>query len=145
MHLLAGAVSSMPTIERFFESHEGRRGAPRIDCPLVEVLVRHSYSLHVRELERFLWVALASSPGNFLALTPEVRDAIGASTQNATPNQIPAGGSGEIDRARIESALASVHGNITEAAQKLGLKNRFALYRLMKKFGIASAGEDENE
>lgn len=145
LHLLHTALQSTPAIARFFETHGGQPSVPRIDCQLVDALMRHTYTLHVRELERFLWVALASSPGNYLALTSEVRDALQASTTNTSAPVASTGGSTEIDRARVESALANAQGNITEAAQKLGLKNRFALYRLMKKLGIASPNEEETE
>ena len=44
----------------------------------------------------------------------------------------------------VESALAAAGGNVSKAARALGLKNRFALYRLLKDKGIALAkGEDE--
>ena len=145
MHLLTSLAQSTPSVERFFESPQGQRSAPRIDCALVDTLVRHSYSLHVRELERYLWVSMASSTGNFLALTQEVREALGVSKQNATPNPANPGRGGEIDHRRIAAALAEAKGNVTDAAQKLGLKNRFALYRLMKKFGIVTPGDDEKE
>ena len=38
-------------------------------------------------------------------------------------------------------ALATAQGNVTRAARALGLKNRFVLYRLMKKLGVGDPGE----
>ena len=46
---------------------------------------------------------------------------------------------GEPDESAIRAALAECDGNVTGAAKRLGLKNRFALYRLMKRHGIEGA------
>lgn len=46
----------------------------------------------------------------------------------------------EIGRAQIEAALAAAQGNVTRAARALGLKNRFVLYRLMRKLGVGDPG-----
>jgi two-component system nitrogen regulation response regulator GlnG/two-component system response regulator HydG len=37
----------------------------------------------------------------------------------------------------IEGALRDTDGNVTQAARSLGLRNRFVLYRLIKRYGIA--------
>jgi transcriptional regulator with GAF, ATPase, and Fis domain len=50
-----------------------------------------------------------------------------------------------IDRNAIEAALLEARGSVTEAARRLGLKNRFALYRLMKRNGIAAPGDEGGE
>ena len=72
LHLLARAVQTTPAIERIFEQHAGARAEARVDAMLVEALVRHGYTHHMRELERLMWIALSTSHGTFLALTPEV-------------------------------------------------------------------------
>jgi len=43
------------------------------------------------------------------------------------------------DRFKIQVALAAAGGNVTEAARRLRLKNRFVLYRLLPKNGIAAS------
>lgn len=40
----------------------------------------------------------------------------------------------------IRAALAARDGNVEQAAAELGLRNRFALYRLLKKHGITREG-----
>lgn len=146
-HLLFRAAETTPSAERFFQRRSGAVSEPRIDAMLVDALIRHDYTLYTRELERIVWVALASSHGNFLALTPEVRAELRraatmvphASTSQDPPRAEPA----EIDRRAIEAALQSADGNITEAARRLGLKNRFALYRMMKRHGLIASGGNE--
>lgn len=138
VHLLQRALQSSPSVQRFFEWRNGALAEPRVDCFVVEALVRHDYTLHVRELERLLWVTLASSPGNYLAMTPELR----ASLAPGKPEMVSASVN-EIDRAAIIAALAATNGSVTKAAQKLGLKNRFALYRLMKRHDMV--GEEDED
>lgn len=126
----------------------GAASEPRIDAMLVDALIRHEYTLHTRELERILWVALASSPGNFLALTPAVRTQLRVAETIARDvsslQDLARAEPAEIDRVAVEAALHSADGNITDAARRLGLKNRFALYRLMKRYGLVASGSDEN-
>lgn len=110
---------------RFFEP----TGRPRLHPDLVDALVRHRYTHHVRELLRLLWLAIATSPGDFIALTPEVRASV---SLDAPPSNAPTP-----DRAAIEAALAAAGGRTSVAAEALGLSSRFALYRLMKRYGIA--------
>ena len=95
----------------------------------MEALLAHEFSLHLRELERLLWLAASSSRGDYLELTAEVRAELGAApAKSADPEDLDAGA--------IRAALESANGSVTAAARALGLKNRFALYRLMKRHGI---------
>lgn len=105
--------------ERYFE-----RGEPRIDPELMEALLQHDYTTHVRELERLLISAVASSRQRFVALTPEV-----AADLTAKRRSVP-------DRLEIEAALQRADGNVSEAWKQLGLSSRDALNRLIKKLGI---------
>jgi two-component system nitrogen regulation response regulator GlnG/two-component system response regulator HydG len=123
---LAKAHAEHPDlVGRFFDAI----GRPRLHPDLVEALVRHRYTLHVRELLRLLWQAIATSPADHLALTPEVRAEL--SLGSASPAASPP------DREAIVAALAAANGRTAVAAAALGLSSRFALYRLMKRFGIA--------
>ena len=77
-HLLAAARRDNPrAVERFFERHEGGPGAARIDPEVIEALLRHRFTLHTRELERLMWTSAATSPGDFLTVTPELRAELG--------------------------------------------------------------------
>ncbi|HMJ14035.1 MAG TPA: sigma 54-interacting transcriptional regulator [Polyangiaceae bacterium] len=127
--LLCLAARKDPQLaQRFFQGEAGESRRARLDSMLVEGLLRHRYTQHVRELERLLWLALGTSSGNFVALTPEVRAELVA--DNETRN------SPEPSRTEIENALRDAEGNVTQATRALGLRNRFVLYRLIKRHGI---------
>ncbi len=114
-------------MERFFERRHGRIAEPRVEPELVEWLLRHRFTTHVRELTRLLWIAISTSPDDFIAATPEFLREVAPDLDLSTP---------EPDRAAIEQALTSARGNVTRAARLLGLRNRYVLYRLMKKVGL---------
>jgi two-component system nitrogen regulation response regulator GlnG/two-component system response regulator HydG len=113
--------------DRFFERRAGDHAEPRVDPDLIELFLRHRYTTHARELERLLWLALSTSPDDFVCATPELRQELGAS---APEPEI------EVDQGAVQAALAASGGNITRATRLLGLRNRYVLYRLMRKFGI---------
>ena len=98
-------------------------GARSPSLQLTERLLRHDYRANVRELERLLRLA-AREPSPQLELTPAVEAElkIAAETPEPAPDAILA-------------ALAR-SPNVTDAARDLGLPNRYALYRLMKRLGI---------
>jgi two-component system nitrogen regulation response regulator GlnG/two-component system response regulator HydG len=124
-HLLRQAAHKSPSVaERFFEPS----GEPRIDPDLVEALVRHRYRHHVRELDTLLWQAIGSSKGRYIALIDELRGAI-------EPDETPA--AGEPSAEEVRTSLARHDNKVARAYKELGLKSRYALYRLMKKYDIA--------
>lgn len=91
---------------------------------LVDHLVRHHYLHHFRELERLVRLSQRTSPAGALALTTSVAAELDLPVSAAPPTD-----------AQIREALS--HGDsASEAAKRLGLPSRFALYRLMKKLGI---------
>jgi two-component system nitrogen regulation response regulator GlnG/two-component system response regulator HydG len=136
-HLLQKVAQATPELrERFFDEHAGGRLEPRLDPLLADALLRHRYTHHLRELDRLLWQALSTSPQSFISLTPEVEREL----RLESPEEQAA----EVGQDEIRAALAATRGSVTEAARKLGLKNRFALYRLMKRFGIAGSSDDES-
>ena len=110
-------------------------GELRVAPSLVEALLLHPFAHHLRELERLLWLAASTSRSDFLDLTPEVAAELGP--------RPPIAGVEPLDAATIQAALAAAQGNVTAAARALGLKNRFSLYRLMRRHGLASLGGDE--
>ncbi len=148
-HLLYRAARATPlAVENFFDKRGGTPAEPRMDPRLIEALIRHCFTHHLRELERLMWVTLATSPGNFLAFTPELRNElrVAAAAEQAPLGEADAVRSASaenIGRAEIEAAMAEALGNVTDAARRLGLKNRFALYRLMKRHGVVAGGTDE--
>ncbi len=127
-HLLVRLCASTGNLlDRFFERRAGHVAEPRIDPDLIELLLRHRYTTHTRELERLLWLALSTSPDDYVAATDELRAELGNAV---TESEI------EPDRGAIEAALETAKGNVTRATRLLGLRNRYVLYRLMRKLGI---------
>jgi hypothetical protein len=94
----------------------------RLTSELMEHLVRHTYTTHVRELDRLL--RSAELRANTLELTSPLR----AELHSPLPPV-------ELDEQRVRAAL-NESNTAAEAARKLGLPNRFALYRVVKRFGI---------
>ena len=137
-HLLAAARQDNPrAVERFFERREGGPGVARIDPQVIEALLRHRFTFHTRELERLMWTSLATSPGDFLTVTPELRAELGLGgpaerALRAKRKTDP----GEIGREELVAALAAAGGNVAHSAEKLGV-SRFAVYRLMKRHGVS--------
>ena len=140
-HLLVRAAAGNEEVRRRF--CEVRRGAiePRVDPVLIDRLLRHRFSTNTRELAQILWQALAESRGDTIGITAGVAQRLTAGAGAAA-----GAATGELGRPQIEAALAAAGGNVTQAARALGLKNRFVLYRLMKKIGlvgsVAQAGSD---
>jgi transcriptional regulator with AAA-type ATPase domain len=114
---------------RFFEPDERGQLQPRLEPALVEGLVLHAYTHHLRELERLVWLAVSTSRDVYLARTPEVEAQL----------RISAPDDGEPSESAVRAALDECNGSVTSAAKRLGLKNRFAMYRLMKRYGIEGA------
>jgi len=106
-------------------------GEPRLDRALVERLVRHPWTTHVRELDTLLWLSIGSSPDDVLELTPDVAAALGAESPDAASVDPRA-----LTRDDIVAALERCGGVQERAWRDLGLRSRFALARLVKKHGI---------
>jgi hypothetical protein len=96
---------------------------------LLDALVRHRYTHHFRELDRLLRLARRTSAAGRLELTREVE----AELDLPLPTQPPT--------AQEIRKVLSAGGSLAESAARLGLPSRFALYRLLKKHGIASTEE----
>jgi len=96
---------------------------------LIDALLRHRYTHHFRELDRLLRLARRTSAADRLELTAEVE----AELDLPLPTQAPTA-------QEIRKAL-SAGGSLTETAARLGLPSRYALYRLLKKHGIATTEE----
>jgi len=98
-------------------------------------LLAHAWPGNVRELEHAVERAVILAHGDFLD-EPDLRLA------GASEPAPPASGAprvetlDDVERATVERALRDHGGNVTRAAQTLGL-SRQALYRRMEKFGLA--------
>lgn len=126
-HLLRKAAADDPDLgARLFE--DGGEGEPRIDPKLMDLLVRHQYTHHVRELESFLWRAMTDSLGRHLALTSSLREALEAEPGSRSAE--------ELTPEVIQACLDRNEGNQTKTYRELGLKNRHVLYRLVRKHGL---------
>jgi two-component system nitrogen regulation response regulator GlnG/two-component system response regulator HydG len=143
-HLLdRSAMSNSSLAARFFERRGGALAEPRIDPEVTRLLLRHRYTHHLRELDRLLWIALSTSTGDYIGASAEFRAQLHFEPENGAesdpdPTDSAAAATEDVqapppDRATIERTLAACGGNLTQAARELGLKNRFALYRLLKR------------
>jgi transcriptional regulator of acetoin/glycerol metabolism len=74
----------------------------------------------------FLLLAMAGSPGRYLALTPSIEARLQRPERRA---ELP-------EREEIEAALQRVQGNVSQAWKDLGLSSRDTLYRLLRKHNI---------
>ncbi len=155
-HALWRAAQGDPEIaERFFEEALVPRGAPsavhdkrlypRVDPALVAALLRHPYETHVRELEALLWVSLSTSRRGIAELTPEVEQELARRTtqgsRTSAPPQAAPSPQAPPSAEEIEAVLARHGGSRELAWRDLGLSSRYALKRLMKKYGLQGGGE----
>ncbi|MBN1605944.1 MAG: hypothetical protein JW940_04895 [Polyangiaceae bacterium] len=106
----------------------------------MEHLLRYEYRSHVRELDTLLWKAVSASARGYVALTPELREQL---TSRALPTPDAAAGAGAFragapqpSAAEITDCLARHRNHVPSAARELGLRSRYALYRLMRKHGV---------
>jgi two-component system nitrogen regulation response regulator GlnG/two-component system response regulator HydG len=129
LHLLRRAPADDATLgPRFFEGWGTGRAAPRIDLALMRALVEHHFTSHVRELDRILWTAMASSEGETIELTADVQRDLQRGPPRA-PSQEPT-------PQVIREALARHDGVQERVWRELGLPNRYALRRLLRKHRI---------
>lgn len=127
IHSLMGRIAKeQPELGARFLRLEG---APRLHPSLIQTLLRAPLPLNVREIEATLWSAIAASRSDRLELPA-------ATKVTRVEGRPPA----RIRREEILAALTARDGNVAEAAAELGLPNRFALYRLIKKHGLARRG-----
>lgn len=133
-HLLAQAARENPSIgPALHRDWDGERAHPRLGPDLVEALLRHGWSTHVRELGALLWAAIASSNGE-LALTDEVRSRLSLRT---VPLDAPQPQRDDPTVEEIRAVLSANGGNVSQAWRTLGLPSRYALYRMLKRHGVS--------
>ncbi len=134
-HLLLQAARATPGLGPRFFTDTPVGPEPRVDPELIEALLRHRFTYHVRELEALLWKAVSTSPRDFVALSRELRDELARSPRGSTSE--PAVPAPEPTSEEIVACLTRNGSHVTRAARELGLPSRYALYRLMRKHGIA--------
>jgi two-component system nitrogen regulation response regulator GlnG/two-component system response regulator HydG len=122
--------------DRFFERRRGERAEPKIAPDFVVRLLCHSFTHHVRELDRILWLAIGSAEDDYIGVTEAVDAELGPpadATAEAT----------EIRREDLVMALREHGRSPTRIAKALGVKNRYVLHRLLKKHGLTPGALDE--
>jgi two-component system nitrogen regulation response regulator GlnG/two-component system response regulator HydG len=122
--------------DRFFERRRGERAEPKIAPDFVIRLLRHSFTHHVRELDRILWLAIGSAEDDYIGVTEAV-DAELAQLVDAASD------TAEIGREELVQALREHGRSPTRIAKALGVKNRYVLHRLLKKHGLTPGAVDE--
>ncbi len=133
-HLLLRAATRVPDLAKRFVSKRTGLATARIEPELVDHLLRRPLPLNVRELDALLWRAMETARGDVLALTEEVRADAEAGGE---PESVQSARNAEPTAEEIRGVLDREGGSITRAAKALGLTSRYALYRLLKKHGIA--------
>jgi two-component system nitrogen regulation response regulator GlnG/two-component system response regulator HydG len=136
-HVVMAAARRSPVAARFV-GRDASGGAQAWLAPaLVDRLVRHEYETNTREIEAVLWKAMSEATADELGVPSEwVRPGAAGSVPPA-PERSDAPSVED-----IRAALAAAGGRVGEAARRLGLTSRFALYRLMKKHGLGDASSD---
>lgn len=133
-HLLRRIDARDPGLLDRFRSDAGHR----VEARLVERLLRHPFTHHVRELEGILWLAIGGSERDAIALTTEVdarlRGARAAEPLGTTP--VDDGRGPAISKDAVRAALDANGGNQARAYKALGLDSRDQLYRLIKKYRL---------
>jgi two-component system, NtrC family, response regulator HydG len=134
-HLLVRACQSDPRLsERLLHSDESGSVSPRVTPALTRFLVRHTYKTHVRELDALLWRAIAARAGRL-----DLTDAVRAAVTEGRPGSLPSPRESPREPPTKQEILGCLerHGGVKERAWRdLGLSSRYALKRLLRKYGI---------
>lgn len=127
-HLFQAAAKADPALKAQFSDESG---APRFSADLISALHRHPLPLQIRQLDNFLWQALAFSQGSRVECPP----ALGLSVQ-AEKTQAPVTSPEDISPEALLECL-NKHGWVqSKVWRELGLGSRYVLRRLIKKHGL---------
>jgi two-component system nitrogen regulation response regulator GlnG/two-component system response regulator HydG len=136
-HLLRAAASRGDVGAARFLTRTPTGLEPRLDPDLVEALVLHPFTHHVRELDGLLWRAIAGSPRDYVAFPRDLREELlAARTTHGLARQARAARA-DPTLEEVRACLSRNSGHVERTALELGLPSRYALYRLLKKHGIA--------
>jgi DNA-binding NtrC family response regulator len=103
-------------------------GEPQLSSEFVAALVRLPLTSNARELRNLLWEAIRTNEDGTLRLPPFCQTSAAVASESETAAD-PAG-------AELQATLEANEGSLEKTWRALGLRNRFALMRLMKKNGI---------
>jgi DNA-binding NtrC family response regulator len=133
-HLLLRRADQDPDLlEPFFDGDH-----PRLTPRLVDALLRHSYTTHVRELDALLLAAMMAAPSD----EPVLDRAPGMALKLAADKPAQPAPSEVVDDPDaippevIQACLDKHNGVQSKVWRELGLKSRFVLIRLIKKHGL---------
>jgi DNA-binding NtrC family response regulator len=165
---LGSRVEEVPYLfARLLRAKSGTQSAPALDAAVVEKLCCHRWPLNIRELTNLVQRTVALHGQEKILKRSHLVTLMGDSEPTAKAEQVagkaaPASSAAtrltpsepplapatrerrlgpEPSADHIREALKGAGGRLGQAARVLGLSNRFALYRLMKKHGI---GEKEH-
>jgi DNA-binding NtrC family response regulator len=154
-HVLRRALLDTPALVSRFK---GTSGEIDVAPELLEHLLGHAYTTHVRELEGLLWRAMSESTGAVVELPPAMAERPNAKVAEGAPPQAvdaeeraptgplqPEGAPMELTEERMRALSAQHGGNLAEVARALGLPSRYVLYRLLRKHGIDIVALRETE
>ncbi len=114
------------------------RGEPQIPLSFMLRFLERGYTMNVRELKSLLWEAL-SRPSSFAAEPssdePRVESRDSKPPQSALGVRVMAP-DGALSAERVQQALDENNGSIERSWRALQLSSRFALVRLIKKYGL---------
>ncbi len=130
-HLVKQIAAQDPGIGAKFSTENGE---PRFTQALMQRLLEHRWTHHVRELDAALWASIGSSTGSRLELTADVKRELDRQTGSFVADVAPA----ELTEEAIRESMQRHQGVRERVWRELGLKNRWALGRLLKKHGIES-------
>ena len=140
-HLVLAAAQRSPGVAaRFVDRDATGRAHARFTPAFVEYVLHQELETNVRELEAALWKAMSEACDNDidapLDWPNESTTASSPAQQTSPPPPV------DPVAEQIRVALDAANGSVEKAARALGLSNRFALYRLMKKHGVGEAESD---
>jgi DNA-binding NtrC family response regulator len=145
---LGSRVEDIPLIVRHLLKQVAREDAelrarfflpedePRLGAGLLMGLLRGPAIGNVRWLRNTLWRSLAESSGDTLQWPKSISGQFRASSLPPPPPSGDEPVASEPERERIREALERNQGSVDKTWRELGLSSRFALSRLLKKYGI---------
>jgi DNA-binding NtrC family response regulator len=122
--------------EHFLRQHARRyrKDVGGFDQSATQSLLRHSWPGNVRELDHAIERAVLMAAGSRL----EARD-LGLQSGREAVRRLEDMSLEEVEAFLIQRTLAQSDGNVSRAAEKLGL-SRSALYRRIQRFGLQTSG-----
>ena len=134
----------VPLAQQFARQFALELGQPPavLSPEVIDAFERYDWPGNVRQLRNAVERAVVLAPGGTIALS-DLPDEMqrspgeGAGSDPAIPVSSVRMKVAEVERRAVEEALAECGGNQSRAARKLGM-SRWALIRLMRKYGIGS-------